>query len=413
MISPSRLAAIACATLLMANTSSGYSVLSHEAVIDAAWETHLKPMLLRKFPAATADELKEAHAYAYGGSVAQDVGYVPFSSKTFSDLAHYARSGDFVVAMIRDAQTIDEYAFALGSLAHYVSDNTGHPTVNRTTGLLHRDLRVKFGELVTYEDNPGQHLKTEFSFDVVQVSRAIYAPTAYHDFVGFQISKPILERAFLDTYGIELKDVFNSYDLGVGTYRFTIGSFVPALTNAAWQSKRKDIEQLSPGITRSKYVWGLPRGQYEKEWGKSYRGPGFGARLLAAIFKVIPKIGPFKVLAYQHVTPDEEREFLRSFEATVVQYKTLLSTAGAGTLTLPNRNLDTGNAARTGEYRMADEAHQHLLEKLADKKFAGITPELKRAIADFFSGDRLKLPVKTQQLLAQMDQEPRALDTRP
>lgn len=397
-------AVLACALLVTVNPSSAYSVLSHEAVIDAAWATHLRPMLLKKFPGATADELKEAHAYVYGGCVAQDVGYVPFSSKTFSDLVHYARSGDFVMAMIRDAQTINEYAFALGALAHYFSDNTGHPVVNRTTGLLHPQLRAKFGEFVTYEDNPGQHLKTEFSFDVVQVSRAIYAPEAYHDFIGFQISKPALEHAFLDVYGLELKDVFGSIDLGVGTYRFTVGRLVPALTNAAWQSKRKDIEQLSPGVTRSKYVWGLPRHQYEKEWGKSYRGPGFGARLLAAIFKIVPKIGPFKVLAFQPVTPDEERDFLRSFESTVTQYKAALAEADAGRLKLPNRNLDTGNPAHTGEYRMADDAHQALLEKLAGQKFANLTPDLKNAIEEFYRGkDRTTLPEKTQKLLVDID----------
>ena len=397
-------AVLACMLLVTVNPSSAYSVLSHEAVIDAVWTTNLKPLLLKKFPNATADELKEAHAFAYGGCVAQDVGYVPFSSKLFSDLAHYARSGDLVGAMIRDAQTIDEYAFALGALAHYLSDNTGHPAVNRTTGLLHPKLRTRFGEFVTYEDNPGEHLKTEFSFDVVQVSRAVYAPEAFHDFIGFQISKPVLERSFHDVYGVELKDVFGSIDLGIGTYRFTVGRFVPALTNAAWQSKRKDIQQLSPGVTRSKYVWGLPRRQYEKEWGKSYRGPGFGARMLAVVFKIVPKIGPFKVLAFQPITPDEERDFLRSFEATVTKYKTALAEVEAGTLKLPNRNLDTGNPAHTGEYRMADEAHQSLLEKLAGQKFVNLTPDLKNAIDEFYRGkDRTTLPEKTQRLLVDID----------
>lgn len=400
-----RLAALACAMVLIAHPCSAYSVLAHEAVVDSVWETHLKPLLLQKFPGATPEELKQAHAYAYGGCLAPDLGYVPFSSRTFSDLAHYARSGDFVAALIRDAQTLDEYAFALGTLAHYVADNTGHPVVNHITGLLHSKLRAKFGNAVTYEDNPGDHIKTEFSLDVVQVSRGLYAPEAYHDFIGFQVSKPVVERAFQDTYGIELKEVFSTLDLGIGTYRFMVGRIVPGLTNAAWQTKRKEIEQLRPGVQRSKFVWALPRKQYEKTWGKQYHAPGIGSRLLAAVFTLMPKFGPFKVLAFQPVTPVEERDFLRSFDATVVEYRTLLDAVGAGSLRLPNRNLDTGNPAHTGEYRLADEVHQHLLEKLADRKFAEMKPELKQAITDFFHGaDRTQLAEKTQKLLDQMDQ---------
>ena len=94
--------------------STAYAVLAHEAIIDSAWNTNIRPLLLKRFPNATADELKEAHGYAYGGAIIQDMGYYPHGSHFFSDLTHYVRSGDFVLALLRDSKDLDGYAFALG-----------------------------------------------------------------------------------------------------------------------------------------------------------------------------------------------------------------------------------------------------------------------------------------------------------
>jgi hypothetical protein len=205
-----------------------YSVLTHEALIDRNWEREIKPLLLARFRTATEEQFKEARAYAYGGAIIQDMGYYPFGSKFFSNLAHYTRSGDFVTALLRDAQDLNEYAFALGALAHYAADNEGHPAaVNRAVPLLYPKLRAKFGSNITYEDNPAAHLKTEFALDIVEVARGKYASESYHDFIGFKVSKPLLERAFSDTYSIELKDQFRSLDLALGTYRYTVSKVIP------------------------------------------------------------------------------------------------------------------------------------------------------------------------------------------
>jgi hypothetical protein len=106
---------------------SGYGVLTHEAVIDAAWKDSIAPLLLQRFPAATPKELLQAHAYVYGGAIIQDMGYYPFGSEFFSELTHYVRSGDFVIALIEESKDLNEYAFALGALAHYAADTSGHP----------------------------------------------------------------------------------------------------------------------------------------------------------------------------------------------------------------------------------------------------------------------------------------------
>lgn len=386
--------------LLAALPCAAYSALSHEAVIDSVWRSRIVPLLQQKFPGATADDLKRAHAYAYGGAQIQDMGYFPFSSHQFSNLTHYVRSGDFVSAMLADAQTINEYAFALGALAHYASDNTGHPAVNRSTGLIYRHLRRKFGPVVTYEDNPGDHLKTEFSFDVVQVARGLYASEDYHDFIGFEVAKPVLMRAFHDTYGIEMNDIFGALDLGIGTYRFTLGTLIPEMTKVAWDSKRDDIEKLSPGITRSRFIYAMPRARYNKEWDRNYRRPGFFTRLLAFIFRLMPTLGPFRVLSFKPVPDAAERDFLRSFDATVAQYGRFLERARTGNLKLENTNLDTGRPTRPGDYRLADGAYAYLLDRLAKQQFAGLTPELRANLKSYFArADRSKLSRKTLQEL--------------
>ncbi len=379
-----RHAIILLVLILLGNPCSAYSVLTHEAVIDAAWESHIRPLLLKRFPNATPEELKEAHAYVYGGCLIQDMGYVPFSSKTFSDFTHYVRSGDFVMSLIQGAQTLDEYAFALGALAHYVSDHVGHPTVNRATAVIYPKLRAKFGNVVTYEDSPPNHLKTEFSFDVTQVARGQYAPDAYHDFIGFKVSKPAIERAFQETYGIPIKDIFGTLDLAIGTYRFSVGTLVPEMTKAAWQSKRSDIQKLSPGITRSKFVYSLPRRKYEQEWDKEYHQPGWFARFLAFVFRLIPKFGPFKVMAFKRVPPDQEKAFLKSLDETVAQYRVRLTEVREERLNLPDLNLDTGKPTSPGEYRLADQAYAKLLDHLAEHHFDNMPPALRKNILAFF-----------------------------
>jgi hypothetical protein len=178
-----------------------YSVLTHEAIIDSLWEVAIKPLLLARFPNATEDELKDAYSYAYGGAVVADAGYYPFGNKFFSDLLHDVRSADFVESLIRDSSNLNEYAFALGALAHYAADNNGHRlAVNLAVTNLYPKLERKYGHQVAYDQSLGAHLKTEFGFDVVQVAKGHYAPESCHHYIGFNVSNPLLEEAFRDTY---------------------------------------------------------------------------------------------------------------------------------------------------------------------------------------------------------------------
>src|ERR1700693_3686465 len=269
-----RLAGIArlgCLIALLAPASYAYSILSHEAIIDSAWDASIQKLLLKRFPDATPEELERAHAYAYGGCIIQDMGYYPFSSKFFSDLTHYVRSGDFIAALIHESQDLNEYAFALGALAHYAADDSGHRlATNLAVPILYPKLGTKFGKTVTYWDNPVSHLRTEFGFDVLQVAQGRYAADSYRKFIGFQVSKPVLERAFRDTYGLELKDVFGSLDLALGSFRYSVGNILPGMTRVAWQLKGDTVVKEIPGMTKKKFLYNLSRSSYEKEYGKGY-----------------------------------------------------------------------------------------------------------------------------------------------
>jgi len=337
--------------LASASVSSAYSVLTHEAIVDSLWESSIQKLLLKRFPMATPEDLEHAHAYVYGGCIIQDMGYYPFSSHLFSDLTHYVRSGDFIVALLRESQDINEYAFALGALAHYAADNNGHRiATNLAVPILYPELRSKFGKTVTYWDNPTSHLRTEFGFDVLQIAQGRYAPDRYHSFIGFEVAKPVLERAFLDTYGIEMKDVFGNLDLALGSFRYSVGSVIPGMTRVAWQLKKDQVTKEIPGMTRQKFLYNLSRASYEKDWGTKYHRPGFRTRMVAWVLRIIPKIGPFKSLAFRAPTPEVEKLFMASFNATVDNYRTLLANVEAGRLELPNENFDVGEPPAAGKY---------------------------------------------------------------
>jgi hypothetical protein len=387
-------AALGLLLLFSAQSASSYSVLTHEAIIDSTWDSAIKPLLLKRFPASTVDELTQAHGYAYGGSIIQDLGYYPFGSKFYSDLAHYVRSGDFILNLIRDSQDLDEYAFALGALAHYAADNDGHRmAVNVSVPLLYPKLHLKFGKSVTYADDPFSHLKTEFAFDVFQAAKNHYASDAYKSFIGFQVAKPVLSRAFQDTYGLRIEQVFFDLDLAIGSYRRAVGTVLPALTKVAWQIKSQEIRKDVPNLTRKKFLYNLSRSSYEKYWGATYQRPGIRSRMLAAFFRIVPRVGPFKALAFKKMTPEIEQLYMLSFNASIDRYRGLLADVGSGRLRLPNDNFDVGAATKAGQYKLADAAYAKLLKKL-DGHYADLPQDLRSEILAFYQD--LSLPIATK-----------------
>ncbi len=378
----------------MTTVCGAYSVLTHEEVVDLLWKDDIQPLLLKRFPGASADDLKKAHAFAYGGSLVQDMGYYPFGSKFFSDLTHYVRSGDFIVNMINESNDLNEYAFALGALAHYSADNMGHPTVNQSVAIEFPKLRKKFGNEVTYADNPKAHIRTEFGFDVTQVAKNRYTSDRFHDFIGFEISKPVLERAFQDTYGVPLSQVVSNEDLAIGTFRRAISNIVPEMTRVALLARKKEIVSETPNFNSRKFRYYLSRANYQKEWGKGYRRPGFGTRVLAFFLRFVPKVGPFKALDFKIPTRKTEDLYIASVNRTLDNYRGLLKEVAEKDLHLDNTDFDTGKMTHAGEYVLTDNAYARLLDQLARDNFQQITPELRDNILAFYADPNAPLATK-------------------
>jgi hypothetical protein len=371
-----------------------YSVLTHEEIVDLLWQDQIQPLLKNRFPAATEEDLRKAHAFAYGGCIIQDMGYYPFGSKYFSDLVHYVRSGDFVENLIRESSDLNEYAFALGALSHYAADNSGHPTINRVVAIEFPKLEKKYGPQVNYAQDPKTHIRTEFGFDMVQVAKNRYTSDRYHDFIGFEVSKDLLDRAFFETYSLHLKDVFGDTDLAIGTLRRAVSAVIPEMTRVALLTRKQEIVKDTPNFHKRQFLYYLSRKSYEKEWGKGYRKPGAGTRVLAFFFWLMPKVGPFSALAFKIPTTQTEDMYIKSVDLTVQDYSKLLHETKLEDLRLPNKDCDTGRDTQAGEYRLTDKAYERLLGQLAKNNFENMTPVLRENILAFYSN--LSAPIWTK-----------------
>jgi Zinc dependent phospholipase C len=404
-----RVGTVLLIVLMSCSSSSAYSVLTHEEVVDLLWSDEIQPLLLKRYPRLTEAQITEAHAYAYGGAVIQDLGYYPFGNREFSDLVHYVRSGDFVRELLSESQDVNEYAFALGALSHYASDIAGHPAVNQSVAIQYPKLRAKYGKSVRYAQDKTAHLKTEFGFDTVQVAKNRYASQQYHDFIGFQVSKSLLERVFPVVYGVELKDVLTHEDMAVGSYRFAVSRLIPQMTKVALQAHKKDLIRETPNFAKKKFLYRLSRSDYEKQWGKDYTKPGVGTRILSTLLRYMPKIGPFKGLAFNNPTRQTEDLYIKSINTTVDQYRALLEEVRTDTLLLANCDFDSGQPTKAAEYSLTDDAYAKLLAQLSKRKFDLTSPELRANILKFYSD--LSVPIETkkygvrwQSVLTDLDQ---------
>jgi hypothetical protein len=372
--------------LAAAPRSAAYSVLTHEEIIDLLWDQQIVPLLKARFPNASPDDLKTAHAYAYGGSVIQDIGYYPFGDHLFSDLTHYVRTGDFVQKLLADAQDLNQYAFAIGALSHYIADIHGHPYINRAVGIEYPKLAEEYGPLVPYDVDHHAHIRVEFGFDVLQVAKGRYAPEQYHNFIGFQVSAPLLERAFQDTYGMPLTAVMPKEQLAVNTYRRSVSQIIPEMTKVALLVKGDELKREIPNFNRQHFLYHLSNADYRKSWGDNYEEPGPGAYVLAAFFKIVPKVGPLKDIDFKEPTTRTENLYFKSINETIDNFGKALRELKEGDLKTAEINLDTGDPTERDKYPLADATYRTLLDDLSDANFKGVDDSLSDNLLNFYSG---------------------------
>lgn len=372
------------------SASSAYSVVTHQAIIDLAWNDSIRPLLLSRFPRTTEEELLVAHAYAYGGCAIQDAGYYPFGNRFFSDLTHYVRTGDFVTSLFRNARDVNEYAFAVGALSHYVGDAIGHrDAINPATAIEYPKLAQKYGGTVTYEDASHPYVATEFSFDVDQTSRNRFAPDAYLRYVGLLVSRGLLERAFYETYGSELTRVLGrTTGAAIKSYRSSIRSFIPVFVKSEVVLHRGDFPRGDEAQSFALLRQHLEDVPYSPDWLSAYRAPGFGAHVLAVVIRILPPIGAISYLKIRGPNTRTEQMYFRSLERTIVIYDRRLDhlrLLPAMPLYLANRDLDTGDWTTPGAYALTDQTYARLLHMITRRPGIVIPRDLKQDILDYYS----------------------------
>jgi len=355
--------------LLTAPFCLAYSFLTHETLIDIEWDSSIKPLLLSRFPNATPAELREARAYAYGGSTIQDAGYYPFGKSLFSDLTHYVRTGDFVTNLIHESHNIDELAFSLGALSHYVGDTVGHRyCVNVSVPLEFPSLLDKYGRVVTYEENPHAHVRTEFAFDVDQLGHARFAPSGYLRHVGFKVPVHLLNRAFYDTYGISLHSVIGNEFPAFRSYQWSVRTLLPRVGYAEVLLHRRSFPADENNQAFQEFADRLKSTDLASHW-EAYRKrrPSLLTRIFAAIIFVLPKVGPLSDLAIRGPQADTEQNYVESVNRATVEYADLLSRlrdVGQHQFTFTDLDLDTGYATKPGAYRLTDQTYAKLLARV-------------------------------------------------
>lgn len=371
--------------------SYSYSVLTHEAIVDACWPKYIQPLLLHKFPLTTEAQLKEAHAYVYGGAVVSDMGYYPLESALLSNLIHYVRTGDFIIALLNQAKDLNEYAFALGALSHYFADKIGHGMgINESEPLIYPKVRMKYGNVVTYEQDKLSHVRTEFGFDVLQTARGNYLTKDYHDFIGFKVSRPLMDRTLKSNYGLNVKKAFPDFNLAVTAFRWSVIHLLPFITRAAWINKKNTITKTTtPTATGRNFRYQMHSVRYNTEGVDSNNHPGLGSYIFSFIVRILPRFGKLKALKFKTPGPDAEKLFIKSFDSTVSQYSLALQTLMIdNTPVLPNIDYDTGDKTVKGEYRLADNSYDNLVLKLQKQHFQNLTPEIKKSIISFYEGQK-------------------------
>ncbi len=384
-----------------------YSVQTHEQLIDLNWKNTIKPFLLRRFPNATEGDLERAHAYAYGGCAIQDLGYYPFSNQFFSNLAHYVRSADFILNLFQEAKNPNELAFAVGALSHYVGDTVGHlKAVNPAVAAEFPNLAKQYGSSVTYDENPHAHVKTEFAFDVNEISKHRMAPSAYLRHVGLRVPSEVLARAFSRTYGLDFQQILGERRPVVRGYRFAVRSFLPRIAYAEVVLHRRDFPPDDPTPAFQVFQQHLAEADFEKGWNQYRKKPGIRTYLLAGVIVILPKVGPLSLLAIRGPEPKTHQWYVESLNEATTALQKMLRKASLTPGSLPNRDLDTGEKVRPGGYRLTDQTYAQLLKAVTRQPSQKLPAKLKQDVLDYYADPQAPISTKkSRKQWAQVQQQ--------
>ena len=365
-----------------------YSLLTHEQLIDLTWQGSIVPLLRSRYPLITEAELKEARAYAYGGSAIQDIGYYPFGDTFFSELTHYVRTGDFISNLFREARNANELAFAIGALSHYIGDTVGHAeATNLAVPVEFPKLGAIYGPVVTYGQDEHAHVRTEFAFDINEIAHHRLAPLSYLRRIGLRVPDAQLAVAFSDTYG--LGDPFSKsrrHQINARGYRFAVRSLLPRVAYAVTILHRGQMPSDSNSEEFLKMASEAAKAESENGW-KDYRTKsGLLEYSLAGIIYILPKFGPLKLTAIKGPTTATEEDYVRSVNRSTEALRLALERFGGPKPGLENRDLDTGSMVSPGSYKLSDQTYADLLRRLAAAPNSPIPASVKANVLAYYAG---------------------------
>jgi hypothetical protein len=385
------------AMVVYPSPATAYSVLTHEELIDLAWKDSIVPLLLNRYPGTSEAALNQAHAYAYGGSAIQDMGYYPFGKEFFSDLTHYVRTGDFIASLFRNARNVDELAFAIGALSHYLGDNTGHSEcINPATAVEFPKLAHKYGEAVTYDEDPHAHVRAEFAFDIDQLSHRRLAPAAYLRHTGLQVPRAQVERAFYETYGLRLHEVLGPERPAIRSYRSSVRSYIPRFAHAETVLHGSGFPPDPDDAAFHAFEQQVQQAPFQ-HWDGARHHAGLVTHLLAFAILIMPRIGPLSDLAIRGPNKQTETLYIHSVNDTMTQFRGVLrelKQQPESPVTLPNRDLDTGELVKPGAYRLTDKTYAVLLQKVTADPAEGVPAGIRRDLLNFYSDPNAPIVTK-------------------
>ena len=371
---------------LLPTPARPYSVQTHEQIIDLVWLGSIQPLLLRRYPGLTPAQIQEAHAYCYGGSAIQDLGYYPFGNAFFSDLTHYVRPGDFIVSLLRNSQNANDLAFAIGALSHYLGDTIGHSVAtNPSVAIEFPKLAKRYGNSVTYEESERAHVRTEFAFDINEISKRRFAPIHYLRHVGLGIPTHLLAVAFYETYGLDEVKILGHRRPVLRAYKFAVRSFLPRIAYAETVLHRHAMPADNPGPELDKLVADLARADTENNWEPYRKTAGIGTYSLAGLIFILPKIGVLSELSIKGPVPFTQDLYVTSVNRTAAQLRAALASLNRTANHLPNLDLDTGSPVRPGAYRLADDTYARLLATITSNPAQSIPSTLKHDLIAYYA----------------------------
>jgi hypothetical protein len=341
--------------------------------------------------------------------VIQDLGYYPFGDSFFSDLTHYVRSGDFVLALFRNAHNANELAFAVGAESHYIGDSIGHSqATNRAVALQFPKLAARYGTSVNYAEGRHQHVQVEFAFDIDQISKHRVAPLGYLRHIGFRVPTHQLALAFYETYGVT--DDFAAgaqHKFNLKEYQAATRKFIPRVAYAV-TLMRRGHEVAEPDTADAKEI---ERESAEAatldDWAAYRKRAGFETHLIAGVLWVLPKVGPLAMVAVKGPSQAAEADYMHSLVSATSVLRDRLAfftpteagqarPASVAASTdplgprdtqhpLPNRDLDTGQVVKPGGYLLTDQTYAELLHRLTRDPSHPIPPGIKSDVQAYYS----------------------------